>query len=204
MKILFLTAIGVFIIQLSFAQSTMTPTEKVLTDTICNCLSRTDMSKIANKQEALTAFTTCFAKRMDLLMKVAEEKKVDPTDKVAMRQIGIDLGKNLFAQNCAAFSTLSVKMAGNESADEDDNQGHSEGTFKRIDLKGVNYVVIAEGGSERSFVWLRQFPGSERFMTSPLKYAGKKVKIKWQAMEIYFPLNKAYYQVKEILSIDFL
>ena len=90
----------------------------------------------------------------------------------------------------------------NKNADEE-AVGASTGKFKRIDNKGFNYIVITgSGGNEKSFLWLRQFPGSENFMNGSLKYIGKNVTIKYQEIEVYLPQAKGYYRVKEITSLD--
>ncbi|MGZ3874908.1 MAG: hypothetical protein ACXVJD_18450, partial [Mucilaginibacter sp.] len=60
------------------------------------------------------------------------------------------------------------------------------------------------GNSEKSFIWLRQFPGSEKFMNGPLTLAGKKLNISWQEIEVYLPQAKGYYKVKEITGITIL
>ena len=36
------------------------------------------------------------------------------------------------------------------------------------------------------------------------KYKGKKLKIKYDEIEVYLPIAKGYYKVKEILSVDVL
>jgi len=134
-------------------------------------------------------------------MKLADEKHVDPTDNPAMRQLGIQIGKDLLIQNCAAFTRLSVKMVQNKSK-EDEGEGYNEGKFKRIDTKGFNYIVITDkSGSEKSFIWYRQFPGSEKFMGGGTSYVGKNVKIKYQELEVYLPQAKGYYKVKEIVEL---
>jgi hypothetical protein len=187
------------------AQTTISPLEKLLTDSICNCLAKVDLSKINSKQDAITAFTDCFASRTDLLMKLADEKHIDPTDNAAMRKIGIDIGKDLLSENCVAFTKISVKMVQEEKDNKESNEGVIEGNFKRIDLKGFNYIVLSDkNNSETSFIWLQQFPGSENFMGNAAKYVGKKLRIKYQEMEVYLPQAKGYYKVKEITGIDFL
>ena len=109
-------------------------------------------------------------------------------------------------QNCTAFLSLSVAMAKKNGNDQSMLETHSTtGSFKRIDIKGFNYFVINdENHSEKSFLWLRQFPGSESFMGGTIKFAGKKLKINWQEIEVYLPQAKGYYKVKEITGIEVL
>ena len=188
-----------------FGQTPISPLEKALTDSLCSCISKINLDKITNSQEAKNAFTDCFGKRTDLFMELASEKKLDPTDQVAMRQLGIDLAKDLFSQNCSAFTRLSVKMAETAKSSNEESEETLEGNFKRIDLKGFNYIVLSgKNGSEISFLWLTQFPGSEKFMANTTIFVGKKLKVNYREMEVYIPLAKGYYKVKVIYSVDVL
>ncbi|MBD1366780.1 hypothetical protein IDJ77_23415 [Mucilaginibacter sp. ZT4R22] len=184
------------------AQTAIGPIEQRMTDSLCKCLVRLDVSKITTKQQAVSAYTGCVQQNANLLPDLADEKKVDMTDQVAMRAIGIDLGKNLMKQKCDAFMKLSTAMVQKEA---EDAGNFSDGTFKRIDSRGFNYIVISDRtGSEKSFLWLRQFPGSEKLQTPAAQLTGKKMKITWQEMEVYLPQAKGYYKVKEITAVEFL
>nr|DAH99257.1 MAG TPA: hypothetical protein [Caudoviricetes sp.] len=202
MKTLLLTLISACFIQVSFAQSPG-PVEQKLTDSLCKAISRLDLSKIQSGKAAEAAFMDCFMQQSAMFVDLAEERHVSMDDDNAMHKIGVDIGKNLFKQKCDGFLKLAIKMAEKEGTNESVN--YTEGSFKRIDNKGFNYMVITDGSkSEKSFIWLRQFPGSESFMNSVTPYVGKKVKIKWQELEVYLPQAKGYYKVKEILSVDIL
>ena len=188
----------------SFAKAQKTemgPIEKQMTDSLCNCVIKIDLSKITNKQEAVAAYTDCVAKNVGLLSDLAEEMDVELEDKDAMRKVGIALAKNLMKQNCQGFIKLGTKMAGSNVEDE---TKVSVGVFKRVDTKGFNYIVIGSEGSEKSFLWLKQFARSEQFIGPTAKLAGKKLKITWQEIEVYLPAAKGYYKVKEITAIDIL
>ncbi|TWR27835.1 hypothetical protein FPZ42_01080 [Mucilaginibacter achroorhodeus] len=178
-----------------------------MTDSVCNCLTRVDLQTVKGKADATAIFTNCFVKHANLLFEVAEEKHVDTGDKAGMRQIGIDIGKNLFRQNCQAFSEISIKMASKELEERDDDadiSNKSIGTFKRIDNKGFNYVVILSGGKEKSFLWFGQFQGYDKFTGPITGLVGKKLKICWKQTEAYLPGAKGYFQLKEITAIEIL
>lgn len=94
-------------------------------------------------------------------------------------------------------------MVQGENGDDDGEESSTTGTFKRIELKGFNYIIITDNkGSERSFLWLKRVPGSEKFMWGSVKFTGKKFKIKGQEIEVYLPAAKGYYKVKEIIGIE--
>jgi len=184
------------------AQTTPGPAETKLTNALCDCITKLDKSKLTGAKEAKQAFMDCFSGQADLFPDVAAERHVEFTDHDAMKKIGADIGVNLLKQKCDGFMQLAVKMA--EKDKEAPETQSTTGTFKRIDTKGFNYIVIASEGSERSYLWLRQFPGSEKFTGITTKYIGKSMKITWQEMEVYLPAAKGYYKVKEITAVDVL
>jgi hypothetical protein len=162
------------------------------------------MSKISNKADAMAAYTACVEKHLDILKDLADERKVDINNRDAMEKVGIDLAMNLLAQNCSGFKQLALTMAGKNNGSDEEISGTATGIFKRIETKNFNYFVIADGNNkERSFIWLRQFSGSEKFMGSMLNYVGKKITIKYQEIEAYLPAAKGYYKVKEITAVEF-
>jgi len=201
-----LSVLSFLFVQKSFSQTDRTPgpAEKKITDSLCAALNRLDMSKIGNGQEAETAFMDCFMKQSAMFEDVANERNVQMDDNAEMHKIGIDIGKNLLRMKCDAFLKLAAKMANKDKESGDGaSAGSIEGNFKRIDNKGFNYFVIADNDKkEKSFIWLRQFQGSENFMNGGANYIGKRVKIRYQEMEVYLPQAKGYYKVKEIISLD--
>jgi hypothetical protein len=179
------------------------PAEKRITDSICACVSRLDISKITTKNEAIAAYTDCVTQNADLLTPLADERKVDIGDQEQMRKIGIDIAMTLMKNKCAGFIKLSVMMAKNENSDAG-STGTTSGKLSRIDNKGFNYFAVTDAtNSEKSFIWLRQFPGSEKFTNGLGAYAGKRVTIKWDEIEVYLPAAKGYYKVKEIVELTF-
>ena len=203
--LLSVTIVCCFFTLKSFAQSERIPgpAEKKITDSLCATLSKVDISKINSVKEAQSVFMDCFMKQSAMFEDVANERNVQMDDKNAMHQLGEDIGKNLLKEKCDAFLKISMKMA--EKGGNDSNAGNTTGNFKRIDLKGFNYVVIKDqNGLEKSFLWLKEFSGSENFMGVTSKYLGKRMTIKWEEIEVYLPLAKGYYKVKEITGIDVL
>ncbi len=179
------------------------PVEQKVTTALCDCLNKIDLSKITNKKEANDAFMSCFISQSNFFVDLTTERNISMTDNKAMHELGLDIGKNLLNQKCDAFLKLAVKMA--DHANSTPEIETTTGSFKGIDTKGFNYIVITDAaGSEKSFLWLRQFTGSEKFIAQPSSLTGKKLKITWQEIEVYVPLAKGYYKVKEITAVDIL
>jgi hypothetical protein len=168
-------------------------------------VSKLDVSKITTAEDAEKQYTNCVEKNIDQLQSFANERHVDFSDKAGMRNLGIDLAKDLMKMNCSIFMDLATLMAKKQDSGEETNTGSTTGSFKRIDLKGFNYLIIVDqNNSEKSFLWLRQFTGSEKFSTGSAKLIGKQVKISWQELEVYLPQANGYYKVKEITAVEFL
>jgi len=195
-------------ITLSKAQTTPGPAETKMTNALCDCLNKLDQSKIKDAADAKKAFMDCFAQQLNYAPDVAAERGIAMSDQAGMRKLGEDVGVNLMKQKCDGFMQLAIKMAQKGSGNSDENNDvetqTTTGVFKRVDNKGFNYIVISSEGSEKSFLWLKQFAGSENFMGPTVKYAGKKLKITWHEMEVYLPAAKGYYKVKEITAVDVL
>ncbi|WP_207533243.1 hypothetical protein [Desertivirga arenae] len=186
------------------SQNKIGPIEQKVTDSICACLNKIDMSQIKTKDEATNAFMNCFSRQASLLIPLATERKVEITDKAAMREVGIDVGKNLLNQNCQAFMTLSMVMAKEEiDKGETDKAGTTSGKIKRIETKEFNHIVITDqSGKEKTFIWLRQFDGADKFAGNPGDLVGKKVSISWTEIEAYVPSAKAYFPLKEVVKVS--
>jgi hypothetical protein len=184
------------------AQTSPGPVEQKLTNTLCDCISKLDLSKINNSVEANKAFMDCFMAQADLIVDLAAERKVEMDDSEAMNKIGTGIGANLLKQKCDAFLKLAVKMADKKGSAAIES---TTGAFKRIDNKGFNYIVISDNaGSQKSFLWLREFAGSDKFTGATTTLLNKKLKVTWQEIEVYLPQAKGYYKVKEITAIDVL
>jgi len=209
-RILFILIIVGFYFPQVFAQSerVLGPVEKRLVDTLCNSMSRIDLSKINTRDEAVAAYTQVIGDHADMLNDLANERNVDMTDMAAMKKLGIDLAFDLYRMKCEKFAELSKKMAINVAKKELDKGAGGDamaGTFKRIDKKGFNYIVFVDANNnEKTFLWLQQFPGSESFMNGVNQLVGKKMSISWKELEVYLPDAKGYYPVKEITGITIL
>jgi hypothetical protein len=186
------------------AQTKQGPAEIKMTNALCDCITKLDQSKLTSASLANNAFMECFTQQANFLPDVAAEKNVEFSDGEAMNKIGGDIGANLLRQKCAGFKELALKMAKKNDKETAETQS-STGTFKRIDTKGFNYIVIADNtGSLKSFLWLREFAGSDKFAGDKPPLLNKKLKVTWQEIEVYLPAAKGYYKVKEIVGVIFL
>lgn len=205
MKKLLLLVLAIAFYTNSQAQNKIGPAQRKMLDTLCNCMNKVDLTKIKTPDEAEAAFENCFNDHLELLAEVAIEENVDLSTNEGQGKVGSLIGVNLLQEKCASFLRLAGIMAKKKDGESAVETQSTTGAFKRIDVKGFNYIVLKDAkGSERSFIWLRQFPGSEKFTGITTKYIGKSMKITWQEMEVYLPAAKGYYKVKEIIGVDVL
>jgi hypothetical protein len=180
-------------------------TMKKVADALCACLGKTDMSAITTKDQATGAFMTCFVSNAAGVIDLARERKVDFTDQAAMQALGLEVGKELLVQGCGAFVQLSVKMVGAQASDGTTvgGSGVTAGRLVRVDNKEFRYLVVADASNrENTFIWLRYFKGSEKFIEAPDAYIGKPLKIQWREIEVFLPNAKGYFKVKEITGLE--
>ncbi len=179
------------------------PAEQKLVTSLCEELGKIDITTIKTKEQAEAAFMNAFMSHADKLMELASEKGLDLEDDETSTKLGEQVALQLIKQKCQPFVKLATVMALDETEDATINT--TSGAFKRIDNKGFNYIVITDGkGNEQSFLWLRQFPDSDKFMNGNTGLAGKKLTIKSQDIEVYVPAAKGYFKVKEITGIEIL
>ena len=77
------------------------------------------------------------------------------------------------------------------------------GRLIRVDNKEFRYLVVADASNrENTYIWLRYFKGSEKFIEDSAAYIGKPLKIRWQETEVFLPSAKGYFKVKEITGIE--
>jgi hypothetical protein len=193
-------------VSIAQGQSRLSPTEKKINDNLCACLDQVDMAKITDKASAEKSFMDCFGTQLNLMVQLAEEKKLEITDQAAMKRLGEEVGKNLFKENCKSFMNISMAMAkGNDNTTASAQTGTTEGRLKRIDTKDFNYFVVTDASNnEKSFLWFRQFAGSDKFTANASAMINSKLKIKWQEIEVYIPSAKNYYKIKEVVGIEVL
>jgi len=204
MKHLALSLLLLLSFSVAKSQRKIGPVEQKVTDSICACLAKTNMSNIKTKDQATTAFMNCFTKQASQLIPLASERKVEVTDKAAMRELGMDIGKNLLNQNCESFLNLSMTMAKDEIKNGDNEKaGITTGKLKRIDTKEFNHIVVTdESGKEKTFIWLRQFEGADALTGNLSSLIGKKLSIHWTEIEAYVPSAKSYFPFKEIVKVS--
>jgi len=179
--------------------------QKQLLDSLCNCISKADIGAIRNKSMAMAVFSDCFSSQAELIKQVAAENNIAVTDQAGMNKLGNLIGQNLLKQNCSAAMQLSMKMTDNGQPGGDETLSSVVGKFQRVETHRLSYIVIIdENKKESSFLWLRQFPGSEKFMNGTQNLTNKKLRVEYHDVDIYLPEKKSYSRLREITDVTFL
>ncbi len=203
MKKQLLLIISIIVIKTGFSQVD-TVAMKPFADSVCNCLSKKDLSKINSKGEANAAISDCFTQYAVSMIELAQKQKINIEDDQAMHDFGVELGKELFRVKCQPFVQISMKLADDNNVNEAGSMnGSTSGKLKKIDNKDFRYFLLTDANNrEHSFIWLHYFTGSEAFIDNAEKWIGKPIKIKWKETEVFLPQSKGYYKIKEIIGID--
>ena len=206
-KFVLLAVFAVSIQSAAFAQGKKSNMQASV-DKICEC-----MGKIKKDDKDLKKFQEqtieCFSSAaMSELLALAEERKLDLTDQAAMRNLGVEIGKELLKQQCPAYMTL-VQMSANgelkkREAVADVASGETVGKVVRVDQKEFVTIVIKDNsGREHSFYWLEHFDGSEKLMaTSGKSLVGKEITISWIEKDFFLPKAGNYYKLKQITDLE--
>jgi hypothetical protein len=101
-------------------KDSLSATEKALIDTICNCMTKRDLSKITSMAQIQPEVTPCFMapQSMTLIMQYAIENNIDLSDEKAGRLMGEFVGKKLFAY-CPSLLQLAIKISENAPKTDD-------------------------------------------------------------------------------------
>jgi hypothetical protein len=181
-------------------------TMKMFADSVCSCIGKLDLKTIKTEMDAQLAMGKCFTEgNMSLLMKLASERGVDITDQNAMRKIGQEVGVLLMQRGCEPFMKFSMKLAGaNNTSDAAADHPVISGTLTAIETKEfTRFIVTEKSGKKHTFYWIHRFDNSDKFVSQPSKYIGKKITAAYEEEEVYQPATKTYIKIKELYGIEF-
>src|SRR5689334_2324528 len=202
------TIIFLFLLGAFSAMSQTDTTMKRFADSVCSCISRLDLSKIKNETDGQMAMVKCFTEgNMGLLLKVAQERNVDMTDEAAMQKIGQEVGVILLQQGCEPFLKFSMKFAGKDDVAGVPQEDHPyvSGTLTAIETKEFSHFIITDkSGKKHTLYWIHQFDNSDKFVSQPSKYIGKKIGAQYEEKKVYSPTTKSYITIKELYGIEIL
>jgi hypothetical protein len=203
MKKQFVTPFVLLIGLMAGAQETKTTMQKAAED-ICGCLSKVkyDSSKVQEyKDAAMNCFTTG---AMEHIVQIAEERGLDVSDQSAMRDLGVEIGKELLKQKCANYFEFAKISAKEKNGEEDAvKETVTSGKVLKVDKKDFVYITLKDASNrEHNFIWLEYFDGSENFFGEKLNsLIGKEIAISWIEKEVYLPKANNYFKIKEISKI---
>lgn len=203
MKKRFVTPFVLLIGLIAGAQETKTSMQKAADD-ICGCLNKVkyDPAKVQEyKDAAMNCFTTG---AMEHVVQIAEERGLNVSDQTAMRDLGVEIGKELLKQKCASYLEF-AKISAKEKKDDQDavKETITSGKLLKVDKKDFVYLTVKDASNrEHNFIWLEYFDGSENYFGDKLNsLIGKEIAISWIEKEVYLPKANNYFKLKEISKI---
>ncbi len=177
----------------------------------CTCFKDLKKSKAKEeekKAKGMECLQTVMMKNIDVLAKENGYKMSDLNEETG-RIIGEKFGRNLVGKCPESIEFFMV--SGKEMIEEQGGipevasyigSGTSEGSFVRLETTGDSpkLVIKLADGTEESFLWIRQFKGSDELEKQYKTLANKKVSVKWGEFRKYVFTMKGYAKAKEILS----
>jgi len=203
MKKRFVTPFLLLIGLMANAQETKTTMQKAADD-ICGCLSKVkyDPNKVQEyKDAAMNCFTTG---AMEHIVQLADERGLDVSDQSAMRDLGVEIGKELLKQKCASYIEFAKISAKAQNVEEEGiKETVTSGKLLKVDKKDFVYLTLKDATNrEHNFIWLEYFDGSENYFGEKLNsLIGKEIAISWIEKEVYLPKANNYFKIKEISKI---
>jgi hypothetical protein len=141
---------------------------------------------------------------MEHIVQIAEERGLDVTNQSAMRDLGVEIGKELLRQKCSSYIEF-AKISAKEKNDGDDavKESVTTGKLLKVDKKDFVYITLKDASNrEHDFIWLEYFDGSENFFGEKINsMIGKEISISWIEKEVYLPKANNYFKIKEISKI---
>lgn len=174
----------------------------------CTCfkdLKKSKLNENEKKEKGMECLQTVMLKNIDALAKESGYKMSELNEETG-RAIGEKFGRNLVTK--CPESVEFFMVAGKEAMAEGKvpemaaylSTGTTDGTFVRLETSGDSpkLIVKTSDGSEESFLWIRQFNGSDNLEKQYKTLANKKVSVKWGEFSKYVFSMKGYAKVKEI------
>jgi len=120
-------------------------TKDLLLDTLCKCITaKKEEIKNASTNDIQKLVMGCFmSDGLELMMKYAEEKKIDFSNQEAMQKMGNGLGMEL-AKNCPAM----MQIAMNSAIAEDSNGANKAIKFKDEEVSQVEGTIVSLNTTE--------------------------------------------------------
>ena len=201
------TSILFFLYGAFSAMSQTDTTMKKFADSVCSCISKLDLDKIKDENDAQVAMVKCFTEgNMSLLMKVAKERGVDISDQAGMEKIGQEVGVFLLQNGCEPFLKFSMKFAsGQKAVAGAPDHPYVSGTLTSIETKEFSHFIITDkNGKKHTLYWIHQFDNSDKFISQPSKFIGKKIGAMYEETKVYNPATKSYITIKELYGLEIL
>lgn len=196
-----------------FAVSQTKTTKDLLLDTLCKCITaKKEEIKNASTSDIQKLVMGCFmSDGLELMMKYAEEKKIDFSDQEAMQKLGNGLGMEL-AKRCPAMMQIAINSAitedsnksGNVSKVKDEEVFQVEGTI--VSLNTTEYPASIQL-KQKSGVVKKVYLVSEFYTDDDNFYntgymPGKKVAAEISSQKIFIPSKKKFETVDVLVTLN--
>ncbi len=169
---------------------------------ICGCLTKADIDKAKTPADLQQIFLKCM---MDSASNVLGDAMTSGTQE-AGEELGKKIALEMMNSGCPAFLKLSMKLAGNSSADDQADVTElksTAGVVVKVEEKDFLYLTIKNSaGKLVTLIFMADVDGSSDWMKEPtLKLLNKKVNVQWEEEEVYQPKLKDFVNIKKLKAL---
>jgi|GEM_PF-6406589 len=188
----------------TFAQ--VKKTLDIVTKATCDCIVK-EKGTVKNQMDLQKVMSVCLMKTAgDKLPALQKELGIKTMDQAGMMKLGQAVSLKL-ATDCPTMYDIASKLQGgtddvtaNEPAVTTESY---TGEILKVETDGYTYIQIKNNdGKITKFVWFEYFKGSDAYKENPQLLVGKRVTIKYKAVEIFVPASKDYVSSKEITELS--
>ncbi len=174
---------------------------KQLSDAACECINRKykeaiDPQSLSMESLMESCVVEAFLENIELIMTEAPDIL---SDEAAGEKLGMEIGMRLL-KDCKTLMEVAKNSALSPQEFAEDNALRSVGTFKKVENKGYQTLVLLTDGKEERFLILQKFEGYEQLLGQEKALSGKKVSVEWEEQELYQPKSKGFVKQKVVLS----
>jgi len=174
---------------------------KQLSDAACECINRKhkeakDPQSLSMESLMESCVVEAFLENIELIM--AETPDI-LSDEEAGEKLGMEIGMRLL-KDCKTLMEVAKNSAFPLQELTEDTAPRSVGTFKKVENKGYQYLVLLADGKEERFAILQKFEGHEQLLGQEKSLSGKKISITWEEQDLYQSKSKSFVKQKVLLS----
>lgn len=165
----------------------------------CECLDGEEITASNIEDKMSTCIMLAMTKNPDAL------DQINLSDENSATKFGEQVALKMAKYCPNALLSIANSDIGSEVEDETVlPTGTLEGKILGFSGSDFKTLLVKSNGRKKKLLWLYPFDGDQKLLSLGKKAKGKKVKVKFQPMDVYSQKEKEYTPRKVIVGIEFL